>query len=68
MSINYDPVEETEAYKEAMKEIQPILDEMFPRQFIGMCHLYWPQKQQFLKERGVDWKTPIEMNPGVLFD
>jgi hypothetical protein len=36
---------------------------------IGYCHDYWSTKKRILKEKyGVDWKSPAEMNPGVLFD
>ena len=31
MAIKYDPVEETEEFRTAMKKIKPILDKEFPR-------------------------------------
>lgn len=64
----YDPIEDTKEYKEAMKEIQPILDRTFPEIYIGTCHSIWFMKKRLLKKRGIEWKTPAEMNPGVLFD
>ncbi len=39
------------------------------RNVMGFCHLLWPTKQPILRERyGVEWRTPVEMNPEVLFD
>ncbi len=36
---------------------------------IGFCHVFWEVKKRILKERfGVEWKSPAEMNKGVLFD
>jgi hypothetical protein len=35
----------------------------------GYCHQFWSTKTRILKEKyGVDWKSPAEMNPDVLFD
>ncbi len=36
---------------------------------MGFCFAYWAEKKNVLRERhGIDWKTPSEMNPKVLFD
>ena len=36
---------------------------------LGYCHRYWALKKQILKrEYGIDWKSPAELNPGVIFD
>ena len=66
--IQYDPIEDTEEYKKAMKEIQPILDKAFPEKYIGICHSIWFLQKSLLEKKGIEWKTPVEMNPGVLFD
>ena len=35
----------------------------------GYCHRLWAETKRILREKyGLDWKTPSEMNPGVLFD
>lgn len=66
----YDPVEDTEEYKIAVVEIQEELDKRmkdFP-QGMGSCHKYWQLKKELLKKVGIDWKTPQECNPRVVFD
>lgn len=36
---------------------------------LGFCHTYWIEKKRILKEKyGIDWKSPAEMNPDVIFD
>jgi hypothetical protein len=39
----------------------------FP-QGMGSCHKYWQLKKELLKNVGIDWKTPQECNPRVVFD
>ena len=70
MAIKYDPVEETEEFRTAMKKIKPLLDKEFPQKSyrFGTCHTYWRRMKQLLKEQDVDWKSPSEMNPDVRFD
>lgn len=63
-----DPVEKTKEYKEAMKEVQPILDKEFPTIYMGVCHAIWQRKTELLKHRGVEWKSPSIMNPHIMFD
>jgi hypothetical protein len=53
------------ADKEARMElaVHPARDEL------GFCHIFWWTKKRILKEKyGVDWKTPAEEKPGVMFD
>ena len=65
-----DEIEKTAAYQEAMKEIEPILDKEFPpnKVAMGTCHRFWHRKKELLKERGIDWKSPAELNPDIRFD
>jgi hypothetical protein len=67
---NYDPVEDTEAYKKAVEEIKDEIDEFMKDRPDGMgsCHVYWSIKKNLLKKRGIDWKTPSECNPYIMFD
>ncbi len=67
--ICYDPVEDTEAYKEAMKKIERELDEhMEGRDGMGSCHIYWSLKKKLLAELGIEWRSPKECNPHIMFD
>ncbi len=64
-----DAVEETVAYKAAMARIEPILDKEFENENgMGTCHRYWWRKKELLKQNGIDWKSPSEMNPDIRFD
>jgi hypothetical protein len=39
------------------------------RNILGFCHLLWHTKQRILRERyGVEWRTPVEWNPQIIFD
>jgi len=35
---------------------------------LGSCHAIWRIKQDLLKERGIIWRSPSEMNPGTCYD
>jgi len=68
-----DPIEETEEFKSVMRQIQSSLDrlnERLDKQGVrmGRCHIYWKKQKERLKEYGIDWKTPAEMNPHTRFD
>jgi len=32
------------------------------------CEKFWGQMKERLKEKGIDWKTPCEMNPDMKFE
>lgn len=68
--IRHDPQEDDlslrNIFKESNKETEERLKD-FPRQ-IGFCHKFWSEKKKILKKKGIDWKTPAEMNPNVYFD
>ncbi|WP_300728064.1 hypothetical protein [uncultured Bacteroides sp.] len=69
--LKYDPIEWTTNYEsvidEANKKIYDILKD-HPRG-MGFCHAYWHVKKKVLSEDyGIEWRSPAEMNPGVLFD
>ena len=69
MGLIRDDIENSTAYAEAMAIIQPILDREFGGSYhMGMCHGLWQRKKELLKEMGIDWKTPAETNPDVIFD
>jgi hypothetical protein len=36
---------------------------------MGFCHLFWHAKQRTLRSRyGVEWRTPVELSPLMIFD
>ena len=71
--MNYDPIEDD-------ADIQPILAlasvdahaELAAQGQsggLGYCHGFWPVKKRILREKyQVEWRSPAEMNPGVMFD
>ena len=65
-----DPIEETKEYKEIEKELEEkIKAEIGEGGYMGFCHLYWGTKKIILKrDYNIDWKSPAELNPGILFD
>ena len=35
----------------------------------GFCHILWDTQKFILKAKyHIDWKTPAELNPGVMYD
>lgn len=67
--ICYDPVEDTEAYKKAIKQIEEELDEcMKGVNGMGNCHIYWSRKKELLAKVRVEWRSARECNPFIMFD
>lgn len=68
--LKADPIERTpeweENYYEAEKEADRRLKDI-PRG-MGFCHAYWPTLRAVLAERGIEWHSPSELNPRVMFD
>ena len=66
-----DPVELTPEYLAIQDELEAELRELLkdcPRG-LGFCHIYWSAKKRLLKEKyGIDWQSPAERNPMILFD
>ena len=68
--INHDPIEDTPEYKAISEELEAkIRAEIGEKRGMGFCHLYWSTKRRILKEEyGIDWKSPSQLNPHILFD
>lgn len=68
--LKHDPVEWTARYEEVIDEAVREAEEQLkdvPRG-MGFCFAYWPAKREALMKRGVEWRDPHMMNPGVIFD
>ncbi|MDE6266861.1 MAG: hypothetical protein K2M07_05885 [Muribaculaceae bacterium] len=69
--LRCDPVEYTLKWEEIYYDVEDYLSERFadvPRK-MGFCHSYWSAKREYLKERyNIEWRSPKQMNPRVLFD
>ncbi|MBQ8703165.1 MAG: hypothetical protein IJ524_02165 [Bacteroidales bacterium] len=68
--LRFDPVERTpqweEVYYKAEQECDRLLGDT-PRG-MGFCFAHWSTFRQVLAKRGIQWRSPAEMNPRVLFD
>jgi hypothetical protein len=67
----YDPLEDNEHFAAVIAEANRLAYEEggdVARGF-GGCHLFWKIKKRILKnEFGLDWKSPAELNPYMMFD
>ena len=69
--MTHDPVEDTEEYKRIAPTVEALIKEELgeQRRMLGYCHIYWAAKKRILKEKfGIDWKSPSELNPYIIFD
>lgn len=69
--LRTDPVEYTWKWETIYYEVEDELDRRLanvPRQ-MGFCFQYWAMKRELLMEKyGIDWRSPSQMNPRVMFD
>lgn len=76
MQEKKDPIERTITFKKIKKELEKkineqLISEGYPikPEFMGWCYIYWSIKKEILKiDYGIDWKTPAEMNPEIIYD
>lgn len=71
--IKYDSVEDTEKYREIKDELEKKINSMIninrKKETLGYCHIYWNYKKIILKrDYNIDWKSPEELNPEIIFD
>lgn len=69
--MKIDKQEKSIFNKKKFSKVEEILDEEFKDydKGLGFCHIYWHRKKQLLKELyNIDWKSPAELNPGIIFD
>jgi len=68
--LQHDPVEWTSAFENVIDEAERRANAQLtdvPRG-MGFCFAYWPALRSALHQLGIEWRTPSEMNPGVIFD
>lgn len=69
--LKRDPVEYTERWEEVYYDAKDETDAQFAgtHRFMGFCFMYWSAFRTLLAEKyGIDWHSPAQMNPGVMFD
>lgn len=69
-NIKTDPIELTDKYLKIELEMERLIrKEIGEGGYVGFCHKYWWTKKNLLKEKyGIEWKSPVDMNPDVDFD
>lgn len=68
--LKHDPVEWTKKWEEVVDEAERIACSHLtdiPRG-MGFCFSYWAERKAALSKLGVEWRTPHQMNPRVIFD
>ena len=71
MAIKRDRKERCIFYRSKFKKVDKIIEEEFKDKLTerGFCHTIWARKKQLLKEMfNIDWKTPAELNPNIIFE
>lgn len=63
--IKNDPIELSDEYLEVIDEVEELINK---NRISDDYHEYWNLKAEYLLERGVEWYSPAQLNPGVLFD
>lgn len=63
--IKNDPVEKTDAYLSVIDEVEEAIDK---NKTMDFCLEIWKLKAEFLSDRGICWRSPTQLNPGVMFD
>ena len=68
--LRFDEVERTEEWEAVIYEVERRCASRlrFARKGMGFCFHYWSVKQDILMGYGIEWSTPSQMNPGVMFD
>lgn len=70
-NLKVDEVEYTEAYENAIDAVEEEVARRMGNQpyAMGMCFEIWSIKKEILLEKyKIEWRTPSQMNPRVMFD
>jgi len=72
-SVRHDPIEDDPNYQAVISAIDAEVNENLKhhpmRGGFGFVHIYWQEKKRVLHDKyGIEWRSPAEMNPHILFD
>lgn len=67
-NLKHDPVEMTEEYLAVIDEVDEKIEKNRTQRGFGSCHHVWSLKTDYLAEKGIEWKSPVVLNPRVRFD
>ena len=68
--LKFDPIERTPEWEDIYYDVEQECDRRLgdtPRG-MGFCFSYWVELCNVLAERGIEWHSPHELNPRVMFD
>lgn len=69
MNIITDEVEKTEEYLAIKDEVDKEIEKLIKKNQLGQCHELWEFKKSLLKNKyNINWRTPEELNPNIVFD
>ena len=73
LGIRHDAVELKRRYRDIFAVIDDEVDQNLLRDVsrgkLGFVHTFWYEKKDLLKMKyGIDWRSPREMNPDMIFD
>lgn len=67
--MRHDPIEDDPEYASLFREVDAAIEAKFGTDLVlGRCHSIWAFQAELLAARGIEWLSPSELNPGVLFD
>lgn len=68
--LNFDTIRRTPLWEENILRWEEECDKRLGDAPRGMvfCFGYWRTFAELLRQEGIEWKSPAQMNPGVLFD
>lgn len=64
----HDPLSDSDEHADTFQEIDAIIQAKFPVPRRGQCHRIWRMKKCLLKERGISWLCPSDLNPYNRYD
>ena len=67
-SLKHDPVEMRDEYLAVIDDIEEKVEKSRTTYGHGSCFEVWSLKKSYLLEHDIEWQTPSELNPRVLFD
>ena len=68
--LKADPIQRTPEWETLYYDVEQECDRRLgdtPRG-MGFCFAYWSTLREVLAERGIEWQSPHELNPRVMFD
>lgn len=67
--ILYDPIEDDPLIQPMIAEAAAQAEVEVPDAGMGWCYSVWKARQRILRDRfSIEWFTPDEMNPDIMFD